>query len=162
MFHISLLEHNTTRKEWIEKIPELDAGDNSNKYKVEAIWDSAVYANKSESGHLPDLYYLVAWKGYPKKENPCKLLSAVQHLKKLISSFYKSYLEKPTTTSSPINSALLMAKPTIKPTQPITKRKQGQSANSTNKQAKKNWNSLRDKQPPFWLVGIFFFLQTLT
>ena len=53
-----------------------------------------------------------------------------------------------------------MARLTVKPTQPITKRKQGRPANNANKQAKKNWNSLRNKQPLFQLVGIFFFLQT--
>ena len=62
MFHISLLEQDTTRKGQVsKKIPELDAGDkNSEEYEVEAIWDSAVYANKLESGHLPVLYYLIA------------------------------------------------------------------------------------------------------
>ena len=38
---------------------ELDAGNDSGEYEVEAICDSAVYARKSESGHLPGLYYLV-------------------------------------------------------------------------------------------------------
>ena len=53
-----------------------------------------------------------------------------------------------------------MAKPIIKPFQPITKQKQGRPGNNANKQAKKNWNSSRNKQPPFWLVGIFILLQT--
>ena len=62
VFHVSLLEQNITKKGRVsEKVPELDAGNEySKEYKVEAIWDSAVYANKSESGHLPGLYYLVA------------------------------------------------------------------------------------------------------
>ena len=61
MFHVSLLEQNTIRKERIEKILELNAGNKDSKeYKVEVIWDSAVYANKSELCHLPGLYYLVA------------------------------------------------------------------------------------------------------
>ena len=75
---MSLLEQNTRKKERVEKIAKLDAGDKSEEYKVETIWDSAVYANKSESGHLPSLYYLVAWKGYPKKKNtwkPCQPFS---------------------------------------------------------------------------------------
>ena len=62
IFHVSLLEQDTTRKERVDervKKLELGAGD-SEKYKVEAIWDSAVYASKSESGQLPGLYYLVA------------------------------------------------------------------------------------------------------
>ena len=59
---MSLLEQDTTRKGWVGKeVPALDTGDkNSEKYEVEAIWDSAVYANELESGHLPGLYYLVA------------------------------------------------------------------------------------------------------
>ena len=49
---------------------EFDTGDNeSGEYKVEVIRDSAVYARESESGHLPDLHYLVSWKGYPEEEN---------------------------------------------------------------------------------------------
>ena len=145
IFHMSLLEQVTTKKERVEKVPELDAGDNSEEYEVKAIWDNAVYANESESGHLPGLYYLVAWKSYPKEENTWEPLSAVQHLKKLISSFHKNRLEKPIATSPPINSAPPMARPTIKPTQPISKRKQGRPANSANKRAKKNWHSLHSK-----------------
>ena len=38
---------------------ELAAGDESGEYKMEAIWDSAVYARESESDHLLGLYYLV-------------------------------------------------------------------------------------------------------
>ena len=69
MFYVSLLEQDTIKKERVKKILELDAGNNSKEYEVEAIRDSAVYANKSESGHLLGLYYLVVWKGYPKEEN---------------------------------------------------------------------------------------------
>ena len=60
VFHVSLLEQDTTKKEQVKKILELDVGEDSEEYGVEAIWDSAVYVNKLESGHLPDLYYLVA------------------------------------------------------------------------------------------------------
>ena len=96
MFHISLLEQKTNKKGRVSKeILELDAGNkDSKKYKVEAIWDNAVYANKLESGHLPGLYYLVVWKGYLKKENIWELLLAVQQLKKLISFFHKDYPKK--------------------------------------------------------------------
>ena len=52
---------------WVKEL-ELEAG-NSEEYKVEAIWDSAVYANESESGQLPGIYYLIAWKGYPEEKN---------------------------------------------------------------------------------------------
>ena len=69
VFHVSLLEQDTTRKERVdEQVTELEAGD-SEEYEVEAIRDSAVYASESESGQLPGLYYLVAWKGYSEEEN---------------------------------------------------------------------------------------------
>ena len=63
VFHMSLLEQDTTRKEQMNELfpePELEfhAGDNK-KYKVEAIIDSIVYAKKTK-GHLPGLYYLVS------------------------------------------------------------------------------------------------------
>ena len=48
---------------------EFDAdNNNSGEYKVEAIWDSAVYKRESKD-HLPGLYYLVSWKRYPEEEN---------------------------------------------------------------------------------------------
>ena len=64
VFHVSLLEQDITKKgrvdEEVRQI-EFDASDNkSREYKVEAIWDSVVYARKSESGHLSGLYYLVS------------------------------------------------------------------------------------------------------
>ena len=61
VFHVSPLEKDTTRKGPVsKKVLELDASnEDSKEYKIEAIWDSAVYANKLESGHLQDLYYLV-------------------------------------------------------------------------------------------------------
>ena len=104
---------------------DFEAG-NSKEYEIEAIRDSAIYARESE-----------AWKGYPKEKNTWEPFSAVQHLKKLIRLFHKDHPEKLTATFPPINSALPMARPTIKPTRP-TKQKQGQPANSPNKQAKKN------------------------
>ena len=70
IFYVSLLKQDNIRKKRIDKRVielELEAGD-SKEYKVEAIWDSAVYANKAK-GHLLDLYYLIAWKWYPEKEN---------------------------------------------------------------------------------------------
>ena len=70
-FHVSLLEQDTTRKERVDKwVKELEpkAGD-SKEYKVETIWNSAVYANKLESNQLPGLYYLIAWKEYLEKKN---------------------------------------------------------------------------------------------
>lgn len=47
-----------------------DAGNNkSRKYKVKAIWNSAIYVKKSKSGYLPSFYYLVSWKCYSEEEN---------------------------------------------------------------------------------------------
>ena len=106
---------------------ELNAGDDSGEYKVEVIWDSAVYARESESGHLSGLYYLVSWKGYPEEENTWEPASAVQHLRKLISSFHKDHPDKPTATSPAIDTAPPMARPTVKPTEPL-KRKRGRPA----------------------------------
>ena len=81
VFHVSLLEQDTTKKGRVDKKVgqiEFDAGDdNSSEYKVEAIRDSAVYARESESGHLPGLYYLVSWKRYPEEENTWEPASAV-------------------------------------------------------------------------------------
>ena len=136
VFHVSLLEQDTTRKGWVDKKVrqmEFDAGDNdSGEYEVEAIWDSAVYARESKSGHLPGLYNLISWKGYPEEENTWEPASAVQHLRKLISSFHKDHPDKPTATSLAIDTAPPTGRPTVKPTEPL-KQKQGQLANSTNK-----------------------------
>ena len=68
---------------------EFDVGENSGEYEVEIIWDSTVDVRESELGYLPDLYYLVLWKRYPKEENTCEPALAVQYLKKLISLFHK-------------------------------------------------------------------------
>ena len=140
---MSLLEQDTTRKGWVdENATELDAGnDKSGEYEVEVIRDSAVYARES-AGHLPGLYYLVSWKGYPEEEYTWEPASAVQHLRKLISSFHKNHPDKPTETSPAIDTALSMARPTVRPTATATappKWKRGQLANSINKRAKKNW-----------------------
>ena len=75
---MSLLEQDITRKGRVNKnAKELDAGDDSGEYKVEAIWNSAVYARESELGHLPGFYYLLSWKGYSEEENTWELASAV-------------------------------------------------------------------------------------
>ena len=62
VFHVSLLEQDITRKGRVDKnVTELDAGNNdSGEYKIEVIWDSAVYARELESGYLPGLYYLIS------------------------------------------------------------------------------------------------------
>ena len=53
---------------------------NNEKYEIDGIWDSMVYAKKSTTNQLPKLYYLVLWKGYSKKENICEPKLAIQHL----------------------------------------------------------------------------------
>ena len=124
---MSLLKQDTTKKEQVhrENVEELDRDEG--QYEVEAIRDNAVYAKESESGYLPGLYYLVSWKGYPEEENTWEPASAVKHLRKLISSFYKDHPDKPTATSPAIDTAPPMARPTVKPTEPL-KRKQGRPA----------------------------------
>ena len=71
VFYVSLLQQDTTRKERLDKrVMKLEVeASNSEEYKVEAIWDSAVYTSKSELGYPLGLYYLVALKGYPEEEN---------------------------------------------------------------------------------------------
>ena len=63
IFHVTLLEQDTTRKDWVDNennAVELDVHNKSKEYKMEAIQDSAIYVKESKSGHLPDLYYLVS------------------------------------------------------------------------------------------------------
>ena len=136
IFLMSLLEQVTTIKEQVDKqITKLETS-NSKEYKVKAIWNSAVYASKLESGQLPGLYYLVAWKGYPKEKNAWESLSAIQHLKKLINCFYKEHPEKSIATFPPIDSFPPIARPIVRPT-PF-KRKWGRPAGGTSKRAR-NW-----------------------
>ena len=52
---------------------------NNKEYEIDGIQDSAVYARES-ARQLPELYYLVSWKGYSEEENTWKLVSAIQHL----------------------------------------------------------------------------------
>ena len=84
VFHVSLLEQDTTRKGQVDKEVrqmKFDAdNNNSREYEVKAIRDSAVSTRESESGHLPGLYYLISWKRYPKEENTWEPISAVEHL----------------------------------------------------------------------------------
>ena len=60
MFHISLLEKNTTKRKRVEKMPALDtSNDDNKKYKMEAIWDTSVYDIKSESDYLLGFFSLI-------------------------------------------------------------------------------------------------------
>ena len=96
-------------------VVELDAGnDKSGEYKVEAIWDNAVYTRELESSYLSGLYYLISWKRYSEKKNTWEPTLAVQHLWKLLSKYHHKNPDKPTATTFPIDTALPMAKPTVK------------------------------------------------
>ena len=56
-----LLEKDTTKKERVDKKVtglEIEASNNE-EFKIEVIWDSAIYINKAKS-HLSSLYYLIA------------------------------------------------------------------------------------------------------
>ena len=134
VFHVSLLDHNTTRKGREFSVPEFEPG-HDKEYEVEAIRDSAVYARESESGHLSGLYYLVFWKGYLEEENTWEPASAVQHLRKLINSFHKDHPDKLTATFPAIDIASPMANPTVRPTEPL-KRKQGRPTRCAMKRTK--------------------------
>ena len=71
VFHISLLEKDTTKKRQIDEnnTAKLNIGDNkSDEYKIKAIQDSVVYTREL-AGNLPGLYYLVFQKSYLKEKN---------------------------------------------------------------------------------------------
>ena len=131
VFHVSLLEQDTTRKGREYSVPEFEPG-NDKEYEVEAIRDSAVYAKEADR-HLPGLYYLVAWKGYPEEENTWEPSSAVMHLRKMVSTFHKDHPEKPSATLAPLDSALPIAKPT---TQLPPKQKRGRPTRYATKRTK--------------------------
>ena len=136
---MSLLEQDTTRKGQVDKKTaeqlEFKAGGNNEEYKVEGIYNSAVYVKESEASHRLGLYYLVFWKSYHEDENTWEIVSAVQHFRKLVSTFYKNYLDKPTATSPPIDLAPLMAKRIALPNV-NGKRKRGRPVDSVRKKAK--------------------------
>ena len=136
---MSLLELDTTRKGRVDEKTaeqlEFEAGGDHEEYEVEGIRDSAVDAKESEAGHLPGLYYLVSWKSYPEDESTWEPASAVQHLRKLVSTFHKNHPDKPTATSPPIDLAPPMAKRTAPPNV-NGKRKRGRPVGSVRKKAK--------------------------
>ena len=91
------------------------------KYEIKAIINSTIYGQQANSNQMPGLYYLVLGKGYLEEKNTWKLLLAVIHLQKLISTFHKEHPKKPTAISSSLNFVLLMAKLTV-PKKPKQKR----------------------------------------
>ena len=110
-FHVSLLEQDNTKKGQELSVLEFKPG-NDKAYAMEAIRDIAVYVKETDK-HLPELYYLVAWKGYLEEETTWKSFLAAMHLQKMVSTFYKDHPEKPTSISASLNSAPPMTKPTI-------------------------------------------------
>lgn len=67
------LKSNITKKVDVEKkikLIDFDVNNNeSGKYKVEVICKSAVYIKESNSGYLPEMYYLVFLTLYLEKKN---------------------------------------------------------------------------------------------
>ena len=59
VFHVSLLEQDTTKKGREFSVPKFEPGNDDKEYKVKAIRDSAVYAKEADE-NLLRLYYLVA------------------------------------------------------------------------------------------------------
>ena len=132
IFHVSLLKQDTTKKGQEFLVSEFKLVDNIKEYKVETIQDSAVYTKKANR-HLPGLYYLVAWKGYPKEENIWKPSLVVIKLRKMVNTFYKNHPKKLIAISALLDSAPPRAKPTI---QLPTKRKEGRPIGHAKKCAK--------------------------
>ena len=149
IFHVSPLEQDITRKKWVDKIMsrlEIKNDSGSKEYKVKAFCNRKFYATEFDNSHyLPGFYYLILWKGYPKEKNTWKPILAMLHLRKLISTFHQDYLEKLIATCLLIDSALPIARLTVKPRAEAssTKQKHGQlaKANSTIKHSKKSWTS---------------------
>ena len=143
VFYVSLPEQNTTKKRQMNDMQlKFEAGDDK-EYKVDSIWDSAVYAKQSAE-QLSGLYYLVLWKKYSEKKNTSEPILAIQHRQKLVTAYLKNNSKKPTVTSAPINMTLSIARPTTLLIARLTAaptKKHGQPAKSTTitttKQAKK-------------------------
>ncbi len=139
-----LLKQDITKKGQVETAIELDES-NSEEYKVEAICNSKVYTKELYNGHLLGFYYLVSWKGYPKKKNTWKPALAMLHLCRLINTFHWDYPKKPIATFLPIDSAPPMARLIVKPRAKASSTKQKRSRllrdSGTSKRAKKTWTS---------------------
>lgn len=100
---------------------KFEANDKDKKYEIEGIQNSVVYIKELCGGYIPELYYLVLWKSYPKEKNIWKPVLTMQHLWKLINIFDKDYPKKLTMTSSLVNTTLSMAKLIIRLEAQVTK-----------------------------------------
>ena len=128
VFHISLLEQDTTKKRQVNDMQldfEFEASDDK-KYEIDGIWDSTVDAKESATKQLPGFYYLVLWKGYPEEKNTWEPTLAIQHLWRLVTTYHKDNPKKPTTTFLPVDTA-----------PPMTRPMQGQPAGPTTAPTKK-------------------------
>ncbi len=71
VFHVLLLEYNITKKGWVDKTTsqlDFETDNKEKKYKIEQIWDDAIYPRELRE-HLLELYYQIFWKGYSEEEN---------------------------------------------------------------------------------------------
>lgn len=104
---------------------------NSKMYKIETIWNSAIYIKKLK-GYLLDFFYLVVWKNNFKKKY-FKIVINNLASKKTNWLILKKKLKKLIATFLLINSALPITRVTIKLTKFFTKWKQSQLIKSINK-----------------------------
>ena len=77
---MSLLKQDITEKGRIDgNTLQLEFEDNGKgeDYEFEAICNSTVYVKESESGQLPELYYLISWKKFPEEDNTWELALAI-------------------------------------------------------------------------------------
>ena len=124
----------------LEKELEFEVGDNK-EYEVKAIIDSAVYDQyANNSNQIPGLYYLVLWKSYLKEENTWEHSSAVIYLRKLINTFHKKHLKKPTAISPPLDSTPPMARQTVSKE---PKQKRGHPSKRVNKRGRNQIAALK-------------------
>ena len=109
---------------------------NDKKYEIEIICDRELY-KKEAVKQLSRLYYLVSWKGYIKVKSTLKLVLAIMHLHKMISTLDKNHSKKLIAMLPLIDSILYMIKPTAQLFIDVIKRIYKQPTKSFVKQGKK-------------------------
>lgn len=63
MFYVLLLKLDITKKRQIDenkKVIKSDINNNNKEYKVEAIWNTAIYVNKSAKIYISRFSYLIS------------------------------------------------------------------------------------------------------